>query len=146
MKKEPISREQAWTWLYCKQCGVEEVKVPVDTKEAVCWRCVTLSVPPPTFASERPKSDKPKGWHFMAVFVAKDGTVYHKGVEQPDLKGTLKPTKVKKTPNKKPVSSFEKMQKQQAKQDKLAAKYKKKQDKKNGKKKTTRRKRARKSV
>ena len=28
-------------------------------------------------------------------FVDKDGNVFHKGVEQPKLKGTLKPTKVK---------------------------------------------------
>ena len=32
--------------------------------------------------------------HFMNEFVDKDGTVFHKGVEQPKLKGTLKPTKV----------------------------------------------------
>jgi hypothetical protein len=31
----------------------------------------------------------------MNEFVDKDGTVFHKGVEQPGLKGTLKPTKVK---------------------------------------------------
>ena len=30
----------------------------------------------------------------MNEFVDKDGTVYHRGVEQPKLKGTLKPTKV----------------------------------------------------
>ena len=35
------------------------------------------------------------GWHFMAEFVDKDGTVFHKGIEQPKLKGTLSPTKVK---------------------------------------------------
>ena len=34
-------------------------------------------------------------WHFMIEFVDKEGTVFHKGVEQPKLKGTLKPTKVK---------------------------------------------------
>ena len=33
-------------------------------------------------------------WHFMNEFVDKDGNVFHKGVEQPKLKGTLKPTKV----------------------------------------------------
>jgi len=42
------------------------------------------------------KSGRPAGWHFMSEFVDKDGTVFHKGVEQPKLKGTLKPTKVKK--------------------------------------------------
>ena len=41
------------------------------------------------------KSGRPAGWHFMNEFVDKDGTVFHKGVEQTDLKGTLKPTKVK---------------------------------------------------
>ena len=37
---------------------------------------------------------RPAGWHFMNEFVDKDGNVFHKGVEQPDLKGTLPPTKV----------------------------------------------------
>ena len=31
----------------------------------------------------------------MKEFVDKDGNVFHKGKEQPKLKGTLKPTKVK---------------------------------------------------
>ena len=35
----------------------------------------------------------------MNEFVDKDGNVFHKGVEQPKLKGTLAPTKV--TPKKK---------------------------------------------
>jgi len=34
----------------------------------------------------------------MAVYIHKDGTVYHKGVEQPDLKGTLPLTIVKPKP------------------------------------------------
>ena len=38
---------------------------------------------------------RPAGWHWMAEFVDKDGTVFHKGKEQPKLKGTLSPTKVK---------------------------------------------------
>ena len=37
---------------------------------------------------------RPAGWHFMNEFVDKDGNVFHKGVEQPKLKGTLPPTKV----------------------------------------------------
>jgi len=35
---------------------------------------------------------KPRGWHFMNEFVDSEGNVYHKGVEQPELKGTLTPT------------------------------------------------------
>ena len=37
---------------------------------------------------------RPSGWHFMNEFVDKDGNVFHKGKEQPKLKGTLPPTKV----------------------------------------------------
>ena len=39
--------------------------------------------------------------NFMNEFVDKDGTVYHKGKEQPKLKGTLPPTKVKHCQEKK---------------------------------------------
>ena len=44
---------------------------------------------------------RPAGWHWMAEFVDKDGNVFHKGVEQPKLKGTLPPTKVKPVKKKK---------------------------------------------
>ena len=44
---------------------------------------------------------RPAGWHFMNEFVDKDGNVFHKGVEQPKLKGTLPPTKVKPVKRKK---------------------------------------------
>ena len=57
---------------------------------------------------------RPAGWHWMAEFVDKDGNVFHKGVEQPKLKGTLKPTKVK--PPKKKV-------KRRTKDEILVAKY-----------------------
>ena len=35
----------------------------------------------------------------MNEFVDKDGNVFHKGKEQPELKGTLPPTKVKAKEN-----------------------------------------------
>ena len=38
---------------------------------------------------------RPPGWHWMTEFVDKDGNVFHRGKEQPKLKGTLSPTKVK---------------------------------------------------
>ena len=44
---------------------------------------------------------RPSGWHFMNEFVDKDGNVFHKGKEQPKLKGTLPPTKVKPVNKKK---------------------------------------------
>jgi len=44
---------------------------------------------------KRVRTGRPSGWHFMGEFVDKDGNVFHKGVEQPKLFGTLEPTKVK---------------------------------------------------
>ena len=60
---------------------------------------------------------RPAGWHWMAEFVDKDGNVFHKGKEQPKLKGTLPPTKVK--PPKKKT-------KRRTKDEILVAKYKEK--------------------
>ena len=37
---------------------------------------------------KRVRTGRPSGWHFMNEFVDKDGTVYHKGKEMPELKGT----------------------------------------------------------
>ena len=55
----------------------------------------------------------------MTEFVDKDGNVFHKGKEQPELKGTLPPTKVKK-PKKK--------MKRRTKDEILVAKYNEKRE------------------
>jgi hypothetical protein len=55
-----------------------------------------------------PKSDRPRGWKFMKEFVMADGTVYHKGVEQPALKGTLPVTVIEPKPEKKKITKEEK--------------------------------------
>jgi hypothetical protein len=52
---------------------------------------------------------RPAGWHFMNEFVDKDGNVFHKGKEQPELKGTLKPTKVKPPKKRKKLTADEKL-------------------------------------
>ena len=57
----------------------------------------------------KPKTGRPAGWHFMNEYVDKDGNVFHKGKEQPDLKGTLKPTKVKPRKKKKKLTDDEKL-------------------------------------
>ena len=54
---------------------------------------------PESEPKSKPKTGRPAGWHWMAEFVDKDGTVYHKGKEVPKLKGTLKPTKIKPKKN-----------------------------------------------
>ena len=73
-------------------------------------------------------SGRPAGWHFMNEFVDKDGNVFHKGKEQPKLKGTLKPTKVKPRKKKKKLSADEKLFKR-AKEYKKKLKAKRKNKK-----------------
>ena len=62
------------------------------------------------FAKQRVSTGRPAGWHFMNEYVDKDGNVFHKGKEQPDLKGTLKPTKVKPPKKRKKLSADQKLQ------------------------------------
>ena len=95
--------EEGQRWLQCKSC-YEYKKVEEHTKAITCSRCTMINAlkrKPMNefFAKQRVSTGRPAGWHFMNEFVDKDGTVYHKGVEQPKLKGTLSPTKV--TPKKK---------------------------------------------
>ena len=68
---------------------------------------------------------RPRGWKWMQVYVDKDGTVFYKGEEQPDLKGTLKPTKVKKKKPKKKKTLLQKGEEDLIKMLKLAKKHKK---------------------
>jgi len=65
----------------------------------------------------------------MKEFVDVDGNVFHKGVEQPSLKGTLSPSKIK--PKKKRKSRRTKNQillAQYKKKKKALKQYKKKND------------------
>ena len=80
--------------LDCHKCG-RWVEVDTQAHKVTCAYCVQLAVGFPDDEPKKISSGRPAGWHFMNEFVDKDGTVFHKGVEQPDLKGTLKPTKVK---------------------------------------------------
>lgn len=77
----------------CKLCGQEEV-VSNLTSNVVCSHCVNTMVEPPSIGQQKIVTGRPAGWHWKAVFVDKDGTVYHRGVEQPKLKGTLAPSEI----------------------------------------------------
>lgn len=81
-------------YLFC-DCG-ERVKVSYETITVQCSRCIMVKIPMPDIKETQIyiPSGKPQGWHFMKEFVDKDGNVYHRGVKQPKLKGTLKPTKI----------------------------------------------------
>ena len=106
--------EKGQRWLQCKSC-YEYQKVDNDAKAITCSRCTMINAlkrKPMNefFKSVKPKTGRPAGWHFMNEFVDKDGNVFHKGKEQPDLKGTLEPTKVKPPKKRKKLSEDEKLQ------------------------------------
>ena len=84
--------EDGQRWLQCKSC-YEYKKVEENTKSITCARCTminTLKRKPMTefFAKQRVSTGRPAGWHFMNEYVDKDGNVFHKGKEQPDLKNS----------------------------------------------------------
>ena len=83
--------------MQCKGCGEYVSHVGEQAIAVKCSRCVSLTMGnkfPPVDKGYQP-TGRPVGWHFMKEYVDKDGNVFHRGKEQPKLKGTLKPTKVK---------------------------------------------------
>ena len=119
-KQDWISfHEDGIRWMICKVCESEYVKVDEGTAAITCSSCVlkkTLALKPMDefFGKQRVSTGRPAGWHFMNEFVDKDGNVFHKGKEQPDLKGTLKPTKVKPPKKRKKLTADEKLFKRAA--------------------------------
>tara|TARA_Y100001938_G_scaffold68230_1_gene94703 strand:+ start:347 stop:805 length:459 start_codon:yes stop_codon:yes gene_type:complete len=105
--------EDGQKWMQCKFC-CEYQKVDDVVGYITCSDCVTkidMIKFPESFVSKQYKpTGRPAGWHWMAEFVDKDGNVFHKGKEQPELKGTLPPTKVKPKKKKKKLSADEKLQ------------------------------------
>lgn len=91
-------------YMSCKICGRYE-RVGDEAIAVKCSRCVAM-IMMKDHPIEPPKSiykptGRPPGWHWMKEFVDKEGNVFHKGKEVPELKGTLKPTKVKPVKRKK---------------------------------------------
>ena len=81
-------------YMDCKITGEPVPNVSTDSVSVIGSRAVMGMVGLPEEKPKRVSTSSPAGWHFMNEFVDKDGNVFHKGVEQPDLKGTLPPTKV----------------------------------------------------
>ena len=79
----------------CQKCGSVVENVGELATKVTCSYCVFKAVGFPEEPKGYVPTGRPAGWHFMNEFVDKDGNVFHKGKEQPKLKGTLKPTKVK---------------------------------------------------
>ena len=118
--------ENGVKYMQCQSCLSEYVEVGGGVTAVTCNRCTNIiminkfpdSIPKYNI---RKSNGKPPGWHFMNEFVDKDGNVFHRGKEQPKLKGTLKPTKVK-PPKKRKV-------KRRTKEEILAAQYRDKKKK-----------------
>jgi len=114
IKRYSFVDENGQRWLQCKYC-YEYVKVDNTAGAITCSSCVVridVTKFPETIPQykEKKSTGRPPGWHWMAEFVDKDGNVFHKGKEQPKLKGTLKPTKVKPRKKKKKLTADEKLQ------------------------------------
>ena len=105
-------------YVCCTRCGREIKGVGEDTVSAICSFCLVRMIPVEVSKSAYKPTGRPPGWHWMKEFVDKDGNVFHLGKEQPKLKGTLKPTKVK-PPKKRKV-------KRRTRDEVLVAHYKKK--------------------
>ena len=85
-------------YMDCKITGDPVRNVGVEATSVIGCRALTVRMNrmfPEQSKPTRVKTGRPSGWHFMNEFVDKDGNVFHKGKEQPDLKGTLPPTKIK---------------------------------------------------
>ena len=130
-KRHSFVDENNQQWLQCKYC-YEYQKVEPEVGAITCSSCVVridVTKFPETIPQykEKKSTGRPPGWHFMNEFVDRDGNVFHKGKEQPKLKGTLKPTKVKPLKKKKKLTKDEKLFKK-------IKDYKKRQKLKKGKK------------
>ena len=114
-KQEWISfTEDGQRWMICKHCQSEYVQVDENTSAITCSSCVikktlALKLMDEFFGKQRVSTGRPAGWHFMNEFVDKDGNVFHKGKEQPKLKGTLPPTKVKPPKKRKKLTADQKL-------------------------------------
>ncbi|MBC8427994.1 MAG: hypothetical protein H8D94_00825 [Candidatus Pelagibacter sp.] len=131
-KKEYISFiEDGKRYMTCKNCH-SYVIVNHDVTAVTCHRCTIIKCLE-TYPMEeiipslKKKSNRPMGWHFMKEFVDKDGNVFHKGKEQPKLRGTLKPTKVKNRTKKSKTKKSKTKISQDALLFKRANEYKQKQ-------------------
>lgn len=78
------------------------------TTAALCWQCTHALAAPPEVGMGYKSSGKPRGWQFMKEFVDEQGNVYHKGVIQPALKGTLPTTQIDSDNTKKRLTKQEK--------------------------------------
>ena len=101
--RNSIAAPKYWAWQFLAdkpRCN-EWSEIGEGATAVLCYKCVNLTVGPPEIKGGYVSKGRPRGWQFMKEFVDPQGNVFHKGKEQPKLKGTLEPTKIDKTPKKK---------------------------------------------
>ena len=108
--------------LECNRCGRWVDNLGEETHTVVCAYCVLKAVGMPEEKPSYTPTGRPAGWHFMKEFVDKDGNVFRRGKEQPELKGTLPPTKITKTKVKTKRMTKEQILLDRAKEKKAALK------------------------
>jgi hypothetical protein len=107
--RNSIEDKKHWSWPHLantERCDRYSI-VSGDTTSILCYKCTMKTVPKPKINKGYVSSGRPRGWQFMKEFVDKEGNVFHKGVEQPKLKGKLQPTVIKPS-NKKKLTKKEK--------------------------------------
>ena len=85
-------------YMDCKITGEPVKNVSTEAKSVIGSRAFMARMDkmfPTENKPKRVRTGRPSGWHWMAEFVDKDGTVYHRGKEMPELKGTRPITVVK---------------------------------------------------
>ena len=84
-------------YMDCKVTGEPVANVSTDAVSVIGSKALHSRMSkmfPESEPKSKPRTGRPSGWHFMKEFVDKDGKVFHKGVEQPKLFGTLPATEV----------------------------------------------------
>ena len=109
MKQKPKNKQRSFEmnggyiidgvpYMDCKITGDPVRNVSMEATSVIGSRAFIARMEKMFPSENKPKrvrTGRPSGWHFMNEFVDKDGTVYHKGKEQPKLKGTGPITVVK---------------------------------------------------
>ena len=116
-------------YMDCKITGEPVRNVGTEATSVIGSKAVMARIHKMFPEQDKPKrvrTGRPAGWHFMNEYVDKDGNVFHKGKEQPDLKGTLPPTKVKPKKKVKRRSKEEMLLARHEKKKKVLKKAKKK--------------------
>ena len=116
-QKYPSFIEKGIRYLQCKECGDYQSVSSKSIIATVCSKCLNKKIPNEPSKAQYVPTGRPAGWHWMKEFVDVDGNVFHKGKEQPKLKGSLPPSKIK---------SKKKRKKRRTKNEVLIALYNKK--------------------